>query len=75
MMYPNDMDLESRRTVFIRKLVCWYLACSALTYAARNEMHIEARVISPNFCLMVEKRLFFCGETCLGISPTYEVPG
>ena len=75
MMYPNDMDLETRRTVFIRKLVCWYLACAALTYAARKEMHIETRVISPKYPLMIEKRIFCCCETRLGVSSTYEVPG
>src|SRR5579859_3354835 len=75
MMYPNDMDLETRRTVFIRKLVCWYLACSALTYAARKEMHIETRVTSPKSPLMIAKRIFRCCETRLDVSPTYEVPG
>ena len=45
MLYPTDMDLETRRTVFLRKLICWYILCSAKTYAARGERHVETRVV------------------------------
>jgi len=44
MLYPVDMDIETRRTIFQRKLVCWYLLCAANTYAARSERVIENRV-------------------------------
>ena len=46
MMYPPDMDIETRRSVFQRKLVCFYILCSANTYAARAERHNENRVLS-----------------------------
>jgi hypothetical protein len=45
-LYPSDMDLETRRTVFLRKLVCWYISCSAFTFMARKEMHIDTKVSS-----------------------------
>ena len=38
------MDLETRRAVFSRKLVCRYIACSAMTYSARAERHVENQV-------------------------------
>jgi hypothetical protein len=44
MLYPDDMDLESRRAVFLMKIHCWYMLCSALTFIGRDEGRIEAQV-------------------------------
>jgi hypothetical protein len=43
MLYPDDMDLQTRTAVFTRKLVCWYIIAATYTYSAREEMHFETR--------------------------------
>ena len=44
MLYPDDIDLETRTAVFHRKLICWYLIAASYTYAARSETNIGNRV-------------------------------
>ena len=41
MLYPDDMDLETRTGVYLRKLVCWYIISASITYPARKELHIQ----------------------------------
>jgi hypothetical protein len=63
MLYPTDMDLETRRTVFMRKLICWYILCSAKTYAARGERHVETRVLlSHNYFLILKRQLYLAAS-------------
>ena len=53
------MDLETRKAVFSRKLICWYILCSASTYAARSERHIETQVLNSQTNVSYSKRKLY----------------
>lgn len=72
MVYPPDMDLETRRAVFLRKLVCWYISCSAFTFTARKEMHVDTRVVSLS-CLTIDEILCRCKRARISIPNTHEI--
>lgn len=52
------MDLESRKNVFLRKLICYYILSAAFTYAARDEPVLTSRVLPYDTSANLQRQMY-----------------